>query len=118
MNANLEKFAELVVGRRDVPTVCARVALGIIGPALLLGYGIHCVFTRRAILPSRHALVEINGLSAVAVGSAYILGSVAAYVYICWDDHPRLGGVRDSLAQLLLIAAAFSLAAAFGLAFL
>ena len=118
MNAKLEKLAEFVVGRRDLPAVCARIAFGVIGPAIILGYGIRCVLTRRAMIMGRGALVEIIGLSALAAGVAYILASIAAYVYICWDDHPRFAGLRDAVLQLLLIAIAILFAATIGLALL
>ncbi|HEX4414060.1 MAG TPA: hypothetical protein VH107_10565 [Lacipirellulaceae bacterium] len=115
MNARLEKLAEFVVGTRDLATVCARTVFGVVAPAIGLGYGIRCVVTRHAMIIGRGPL-EMVGLSAVAGGAAYILASVAAYVYICWDDHTKFAGLRDFTLQLLLIGVAILYAASISLA--
>jgi hypothetical protein len=117
MNARLEKLAEFVLGSRDLATVCARTVFGVVGPAIALGYGTRCVLTRHAMIIGRGAWQTI-GLSAVAAGTAYILASVAAYVFICWDDHPKFAGLRDFTLQLLLVAVAFLYASSIGLALL
>jgi hypothetical protein len=116
MNATLEKLAEFIVGRRDLPTVCARTAFGVIFPAFILGYGLKCVFTRHATIIGRGHLEEIIGIPALAAGIAYSLAGIAVYIYICWDDHPRFAGLREAVLQFLLIAIALLFAATIGLA--
>lgn len=118
MNPKLENLAEFVLGRRDPASIAARTAFGVIGPAIALAYGIRCVLFRHAMIIGKGSLDEISGLPAIAAGIAYSLASVAAYVYVCWDDHPKFAGLRDFALQLLLVAIAILYAASIALALL
>jgi hypothetical protein len=118
MNLNFQKLAEFIVGSRDLATMCVRTVFGVVGPATILGYGISCIVSRQATIIGRGALEHIIGLPALVAGVAYSLAGVAAYVFICWDDHPHFSGVRDTLLQLLLIAIAILFAATIAIALL
>jgi hypothetical protein len=117
---NFGSFLELLIGRwrPSVATAVARLGLGVLCPGIVLAYALRSLFVRQIYIPSRTGLREIVGLPAVAVGVIYACVAMIIYVYVCWDDHPHLSGLRDSATRFLLLAIFIALAAAFGLVFL
>lgn len=102
----LGRFLELLVGRwQPSPAVAiARLGLGVVCPGLILAYAVSCIIDRQALILARGGLTHVQGLPAVAVGTAYACLAAFLYVHVCWDDHPHLAGFRDFARQLLLLA--------------
>ncbi len=120
MKPHFAKLLELAIGRwrPDVSTAVAKFGLGVLCPSPILLYGLSCVFSRQASIPTRGGLAPVIGLPAVAVGVVYVCVALMLYVHVCWEDHPLLAGCHDAARKLLALVIAIALAVTVALALL
>jgi len=87
-----------------------RWGLGVVGAAMLAGWGVVCIVTQRGVLPGRGLALPVRGGDAVALGLACLAGALLLHVHYYWESRYADHG----LATLGKLAGALILAAAMG----
>ena len=63
---------------------------GIVGAALLVGYGVYCLVAGRAHIPGYRDGMSVGGALATALGIAYIGLGVFLHCHLVWEEHTKL----------------------------
>jgi hypothetical protein len=76
-----------------------------VGMAILpAGYGIHCLFAGRAVLPGQNGdSMEVSGPAAIALAVAYIAVGAFIHFHYFWGLHPKLYRWSDILKVLAVV---------------
>lgn len=77
---------------------------GIAVPALIIGYGIWCLYTGETILIVRRQTdLRVTGTAATALSTAYVAFGLFLHFHYCWGLHDRLWRYSQALKIISLL---------------